>query len=579
MMFKNLDTKKGIILFSLCLLIFSIFYADMIFSLPLFGDATIHGSITKQIIENGVLSTKSTLPPLYNVFQGILFSLFGEKGMNSIVFLGILLIAISIFLLVKKLTGKTSIALLSTIITLGSPKIIFYSCRMYMEILISGFFIFAIYLLIRFIENKSTKNLILLSFFVGITASVKQQGLFILFSTILAFLLALLIMEYIKGKRRKISNYAPFKKYIVIFISIFFLIASFPYLTLFHNFGKVMVGNEDFRIIRTINYAGQKLSGYKEPQENIEFEKKWGQRLEDIQNKYYSVGTERAEARHIWPWEPLTSWNKFTQANGLYLEKFWAGSTSKNLADIMNFLLVFGLIIFILNLIFRNKILKFKRAELLIPFFIFLIIFIGINYLLFARNTDQMRYHLFIPILLSVFSAIGLYFLCKFILEKIRIKYVGLIPIFLILTLLLHSTITLAYKDTNFNKRWYRSQLYSPSKGGIASVQEVGRWISNHTNKTDSFFQNCGNELAYYSEREVEGNIWAYFLNEFELREIFKDWNVKYIVLFDSQIVEDEKWINLCWTPKSFVAKIESIYPLIYESSYKDIKIYKALEK
>ncbi len=560
--------------FMLVLLIFGYFYADMIFSLPLFGDATIHGSITEQIIENGVLNTKSTLPPLYNVFQGILFSLFGEKGMNSIVFLGILLIAISIFSLVKKLTGKTSIALLSTIITLGSPKIIFYSCRMYMEILISGFFIFAIYLLIRFLENRSIKNLILLSFFVGITASIKQQGLFILFPAIFIFLLVLIFRQHIKDKEGNIFNHNVLKKYVIFYILVFLLITIFPYLTLFHNYGKIMEGNEDFKIIRITNYLGQKLGGYKEPIEEIGFEERWGQKLQEIENEYYSIGAQRAEARHIWPWEPLTSWNKFTQANGLYLEKFWVGSTSKNLADIMNFLLVFGLIIFILNLIFRNKILKFKKAELLIPFFIFLIIFIGINYLLFARNTDQMRYHLFIPILLSIFSIIGLYFLYKFILRKIKIRYIGLIVMCLILVLLFHSIITLAYKDTNFNKRWYRSQLYSPSKGGMASQMEVGEWLYTQTKNNERIWQTCGNELAYYSQREVVGDWRYYFLNEFELRKIFKDVNIKYIVLFDSQIVANEEWKSLCWVPISFADKIRNIYPLIYESSYKDIEIY-----
>ncbi|MDD5638419.1 MAG: glycosyltransferase family 39 protein [Candidatus Pacebacteria bacterium] len=563
--------------FFLVLLIFGYFYADMIFSLPLFGDATIQGSITKQIINNGVLNAKSSYPPLYHIFQGILFSFFGEKGMNFIVFLGILLIAISIFLLTKELAGKTSIALLSTIITLGSPKIIFYSARMYMEILISGFFIFSIYLLIKFIKNKSVKNLGLLSFFVGITASIKQQGLFILFFTILLFLLVFLVKQHIKNRTEKISNYNPFKGYITIFISIFLVTTILPYLVLFHNYGKIMEGNEDFKIIKMTNIIGQKISGYEKAIEDIKLEKKWGQRLKEIENKYYSVGAKRAEARHIWPWEPLTSWNKFTQANSLYLEKFWAGSTTKELTNIMNFSLVFGLIIFIFNLIFKNKILKFKEAKLLMPFSIFLIIFLGINYLLFVRNTDQMRYHLFIPILLSVFSAIGLYFLFKFIIEKTRVKYDGLIAIFLILALLLYSTITLAYKDTNFNKRWNRSQLYSPSKGGIASQMEVGSWLYKHTNDNERIWQSCGNELAYYSGRKVIGGFEYYFLNEAELKEIFKDTNIKYIALFDSQIVTDEKWESLCWIPMSFADKIRKIYPLVYGSSYGDIKIYGVL--
>ena len=51
--------------------------------------------------------------------------------------------------------------------------------------------------------------------------------------------------------------------------------------------------------------------------------------------------------------------------------------------------------------------------------------------------------------------------------------------------------------------------------------------------------------------------------------------NVKYIVIFDSQIVPDEKWENLCWMPESFVEKIRKIYPKVYKTSFNDIRIYK----
>ena len=109
-MMIRFDAKNLIIVIALFLIIsfFGYLYFDMIFSLPLFGDATTHGFITKKIIDNGVLNVKSSYPPFYNIFQGILFSFFGEKGMNSIVFLGVLLIVISIFLLVKELTDKNN---------------------------------------------------------------------------------------------------------------------------------------------------------------------------------------------------------------------------------------------------------------------------------------------------------------------------------------------------------------------------------------------------------------------------------------------------------------------------------------
>ncbi|MBA7702938.1 hypothetical protein ES703_111716 [subsurface metagenome] len=326
-----------------------------------------------------------------------------------------------------------------------------------------------------------------------------------------------------------------------------------------------------------INQIGQKITGYRQPAENIEFNEKWGQRLKEIQKEYYGTGVTMAEARHIWPLDPLTSWNGFIKTNGLYLENFWGGVTSKGLANFMNFLMLFGLILFVLNIIFKNKILKFKDKDLQVYFLIFLLIFLAINYILFLRTTDQMRYHLFIPIIFSVFSATGIYFLISiFILRNnFSIYYIRIISIFLILVILLTPLIILTYKDTTFNKRQNKSQIYRASIGGIASIQEAGKWLNSHTNENDLIWQTCSNELAYYSERKVAGNFWFYFLNEFELKEIFKDQNVKYIVLFDSQIVPDEKWINLCWVPESFAEKIRKIYPEVYRTSFGDIKIYR----
>ncbi len=569
--------KKNLIWLSLIsiILIFGFFYFDMIFSLPLFGDATIHGTITKNLLNKGLLNTQLTYPPLYNILQAVLFLLFGEKGMNSIVFLGVLLIAVSVFLLVKELTDKTLIASLSTIIVLASPKIIFYSARMYMEILISGFFIFTIFLLVRFVKTKSAKNLILLTIFTAISASIKQQGLFILFPSIFLFLCCFFIIDKKKKDKEKIQNKLSIK-HIVIYFFIFLLLISPAYFVLFHNYGKIVGGLKGFKIINLINQIGQKITGYRQPVENIEFNEKWGQKLKEIRKEYYSKGVTRAEARHIWPLDPLTSWNGFIKTNGLYLENFWGGTTSKGLANFMNFLMLFSLILFVLNIIFKNKILKFKDKDLQVYFLIFLLIFLAINYILFLRTTDQMRYHLFIPIIFSVFPAIGIYSLISlFILRNNFSIYIKIISIFLILALLLTPLIILTYKDTTFNKRWDKSQIYTASVGGIASIQEAGKWLNNHTNEIDLIWQTCNNELAYYSERKATGNFCFYFLNESELREIFKDQNVKYIVIFDSQIVSDKNWKNLCWVPESFVEKIREIYPEVYKTSVNDIRIYK----
>ncbi len=554
--------------------VFGFFYFGMIFSLPLFGDAASHGSITKEVIARGVLATNATYPPVYSVFQGVLVSLFGEEGMNAIVFLGVLLIGLSVFLLTKELTNRISVALVSAIIVLASPKLIFYSARMYMEILISGLFVFTIFLLLRFVKDKSNKNLFLLVLFTSVTASIKQQGLFILFPSILASLCCFFIIER-RWNKDKIQNMVS-RRHIVAYLLIFLLLIFPAYLVVVHTSGEIVQGSNEFDVLRKINYAGQRISGYKESPEDIKFNEKWGQRLEWIQEKYWSVGTRLAETRHIWPLDPITSWDGFTKTNGLYLERFWGGSTSERLANSMNILMLFGLILFVLNIFLRDKILGFGHTSLQRYFLIFLLIFLIINYAFFFRNTDQTRYHLFIAIIFSLFSAIGIYFLVDvFVLMGGFPEHIKILTTSLIVMVLIMSLITLAYEDSNFNKRWYKSQIYRPSKGGIASIKEAGEWLDNHTEENARIWQSCGNELAYYSEREVTGNFWFYFLEESELREIFRDQNVEYIVILDSQIVDDEKWRNLCWVPKSFAEKIKKIYPLAYRTSFGDINIYK----
>ena len=70
---------------------------------------------------------------------------------------------------------------------------------------------------------------------------------------------------------------------------------------------------------------------------------------------------------------------------------------------------------------------------------------------------------------------------------------------------------------------------------------------------------------------------WDYrvcFLNEIELREAIIDSGSDYVVVFDSQIVDDERWNNLCLVPKSCVEKIESSFEEVYNTSFGDISVY-----
>jgi len=571
-LWNSIRNYKEILIFLLILLLFTPFYIDMILSLPLFGDATIHGSVTKSLINNGIQQTPTAYPLLYNEYQAILYSFFNEIGMNIIVVVGLVFIFISIFLLVKEVTGKSSVGFLSMIIVSASSKLIYYSARMYMEILLSAFIIFTIYLLMRYVKTRSMTDLILLALFTGITASIKQQGLFILFISIL---LLFLLNSAMNIKTFNKNGFIQSIRHITIFLLIFGMIISPFYFLLYHNNGKIIPGNEDYKIIQWTNQIGQKICDYQKPLPYNEFDEIFTQRIQEIKSEKQPVGAILSESRHIRSSDVLTSHETFYKLHGLYLEKFKWGSTSKVLSKIMEFTIYFGMILFILNIFLKNKVLFFGNWPIQKQMFLFLLIFLPINYFLFERNTDQLRYHLFIAIIFSVFTAISIYFICNSIITRQKIyKPIRIISVIIILIYLLVPLITLVYQDSEINKRYYRSQIYSSSKGGIASIQEVGTWINEYTNENDLIWQNCGNELKYYSERKVTGGYYYYFLNQSELFEFFPDRGIKYIVIYDSQIVPDKKWTNLCWVPKSFVNNITDLYPIAYTSSYDDINVY-----
>ena len=108
----------------------------------------------------------------------------------------------------------------------------------------------------------------------------------------------------------------------------------------------------------------------------------------------------------------------------------------------------------------------------------------------FFRNTDQARYHLFIPFFLVPFSGVFI--------RQIVLKHKKL-AIFLIFFCLI-STATITYNRLLIAQRGaLKTQIYSSSVGGVLSVKESGEWLANNVQKDAVILHSCGNELAYYS--------------------------------------------------------------------------------
>lgn len=524
----------------LIVITFLLLYSATLINLPLFGDATTHGKISNALMNNKTIN--SPYPLGYNIFQVNCVIFLGEIGYKIPILIGLLLIGIFTFLLMKEMTKNSIISLFITILAFASPKLIYYSTRMYMEILISAVFLICLYYLFLFNKKLNKNYLVLVCIFNILLLSIKQTGIL--------FLIPLIIFLFLLLINKKINLTFFF------ICSLIFLLSLPAYIELFNRNGEIYPGSSEFAFFQGINKVIAKVSTFHLTNEL--FFNKWNTTLTDIEKEYYPLGAKFGEAKHIWP-QDIFSYSNFFKINSLYVLNFMNTNYPNWIILIIQILIVFGLFIFIKDSIIN------KEKKLFLYFILILLI---INYTTFIRNTDQMRYFLYIPLIFLIFIV----FAISHIKEKIILtELTKIFFIFAIVILLLN----FSYQDLKLNKKWERSQIYSPSLGGIRSIIESANWFNENTPKNTKFFQNCGNEFSFYADRENIGD-WRYlFLSEQAFKQILKEQNIEYVVIFKSQIVKDLEWHNFCWVPNSFKEKVQNISTQVYKSSMGDIIIYK----
>jgi len=533
--------------------------------LPLFWDATIHWQHARIIMEQWWQFVEADYPPLYYYIVNILSIFFWEKAYNLLVYISTLLIIIYSYLLTIKISNKKQIWILIMIIVWFSSKLIFYSARLYQEIFITTLFLISFYYLYIIIKKHNQKIFYLLIFIIGVTLSVKQQWLFILYPSILIFYFILLFF-----KKTTLKNF-------VMILLIPLIIWVWAYWVLFHNKWMIIIWNEDFKVLNIVNYFWQTIFNYNwkkynlktlddainysekidnnKLNKNIQSGNQINQKLEEIKNKQYSKWTQRAEKRHITFFDIFKDYDKFNWANSLYSFSYWY-KWYNWIYNLLFIFLIWWLLIFFIK--------HFKKDKTNFYLLTYLVIFLSINYYLFQRNTDQSRYHLFIPFYILIFI---IYFL-DFILKKQKLVY-------LIITITLISLISTSIIFFEKNRWAVRWQIYAPSKWWIYSIIETWKWMSNNLPKNIEYFQMCWNELSYYAHRK---NIWdwrIYFLNNKDIINYFNTNNLQYFVLFNSQLVNDSQWNGLCKIPKSFTEKLHLNFTPIFISNKKDITVYK----
>ena len=165
-------------------------------------------------------------------------------------FLSFLIFLLSSFFFFKILIKRFDnffLCVAGTILFITSPRI-FGDSFFYKDVLFLSFFTFALYFLLKLIENLNLKNILFFSIFCAITFNLRVFGLFLP----ITFFLILLIKSF---NNKNIYDYL--KLYILhLFILIFFVIFFSPYLwsNPFFNFLEIFLSlkkdliNEDVRI-------------------------------------------------------------------------------------------------------------------------------------------------------------------------------------------------------------------------------------------------------------------------------------------------------------------------------------------
>lgn len=545
------------IIFVIVLLIILTAFLFLYSRLYLFGDAANHAYLSLEIYERGIWDYSGNYPPFYHVLQAQLFAFYGENGLQLIVLFGVLLMFCSVYLLGNELFHKKKLSIFLAFMAIISPKIIFLSARQYMEILLTGFSLYSIYYLVKFMRTRSISTLILLGIFMGITSVIKQQGLFIVIPSIGLTTIVFIVKEYgFGGLYRRLLSLA---------VSFILIIVPF-YGILFHNYGKILPGSESYSIVRGINTVGQKIFRFKdalkEDNQN-EFEEDFSK----IRKKYYKQGTIEAESRHIWPTEPFTSFSKFFETFSLYLQNFRGSSIPSIIIGGFNSLLLIGIVLAIRCFFKDDRLIVIKEMKYLLLFYF---IFTINNLVFFSRNNHQIRYHLFLAVAFIVFVGLPIKcFLTKFssfMLDISRIVFVTILSLIMIISFV---------KDIDANLSWNSTQAYAPSYGGIPSIRETGYWIKENSSPDYKIWQGCGGStIKFYSRRETAGGWKVYFLPPDKLEVFLDSENIKYVVLYDSLVVPDAEWTNICKNPESFRRRIEEMYPRVFTSSYNDIHVF-----
>ncbi len=539
--------------FLLSFLIFLILFHIAI-NLPVLGDGANHAWIIEEIADKQSLCIESKVyyPMLYHLFGSIVYIFLGINGIKLLSPLMMALSGLLVYIIVNKLIKSEFVALLSVTLIAFSPKIIWYGVQILMEPFMIFFILLTIYVCILFYKNQKLRFSLLFSLMLGVAISTKQQALFLIIS------LPIFLLIHKKTTYKKVFMIAAMS----------LLIAFGPWFYMYSTTGCLAPPPSDSVILHLKDEVLPSIlfKNYKIPE--------WSEKLEKESNGFelYQKGTIMHESRHIYIWD-FVNVDKFYFLYGLY-PKMWYGISSKWKESInylaLKWLFLLGIIILVYY-IFKN-LRKDKDTNTILCLLFYISLVSGFFMYL---GSDTKRYFLYLSILFSFCYILPIYTFLIYLGKKRTIfnKFIVFSIIFMVVVAIIPYSVSM--EAINGSKRLKNTQAYTPSKGGIASIKEVGRWIQNNSAINDKIYGTSAYEWRYYTKRKVIFDFRIYFLSESRIDYWLKYWGIKYIIIRQNQIVPDEKWKHIEFFPESFYKKIKDKYPMVYKSSKGDIEVYK----
>ncbi len=535
------------------------------------GDGALHVNLARQIANSLSLETTvvSHYPPLYHLSGAIGHAIAGPAGVQAVSFFAFGLVSWFSYLLTREVTGSQKAALAAQALVTFSPVMLWYSSLILMEPLLTAAVVASLYFALRAIDEPSRRNAALLAAALSAASLIKQTGL--------PVVLAVLVFVALSGLGLKRSLA------IALLVAV---VSAGPYLYLYSRTGAITdPGNVPIASLsdEQSGFAGRVLTGGV-----VEREERWSVELDHEVDgvAIYEQGTVLHEARKVY-WRNLLDPSRFTWIHTLYPQSFSGYDTPS--APAFHWSLNLALMAAFATAFWSARRNPGVRLVLTV---------LAASYVAMYWGTDTKRLFLYVPVVATVllvlpYTEFSGQLARAFSQLRMRADRVSVtdgmksvaVPAFAAAALVLavSAVVPLLMAQFEVLERYDSSQGGGfEAVGGIASVQETARWLNSQLSEDEAFVAASVYEWEYYSQRQDlwdEGlNYRAYFLPPESLDHYVRAAEARYVVVRENQVVDDDAWNHIELIPRSFLEKVEALYPLAYTSTHGDIRVFEVPE-